>query len=270
MIKLNGNHLGFTVYPNNETVLLDIILPHIDYDDHNVITMNYLSDLDLTRMMMVKMWIDDLTDVECFLEMAYVPYSRMDRSEEDSAFSLKYLCTFINNLNFDKVFISEAHSYMTVALLNNVIHYRDSSVEIAMYAMNDAEFSRGDYVLFPDAGALKRYSADWIEDGIDVLVGEKDRDFQTGEILQFLIRGSQNLGGRKVLIIDDLCSMGGSFYYAGKRLKEMGAGNIFLAVTHCEDTIHKGKLLKGDEIKHIFTTDSLLTIPHRKITLVIN
>ena len=54
-----------------------------------------------------------------------------------------------------------------------------------------------------------------------------------------------------------------------KELKEAGAANIYLYVTHCENTIYEGELLKEDSlIKHIFTTNSLLTAPNEKITIV--
>ena len=74
--------------------------------------------------------------------------------------------------------------------------------------------------------------------------------------------------GKNILIIDDICSKGGTFYYAAKELKEAGAANIYLYVTHCENTIHEGELLNSDLIKHIYTTDSILTKEHEKITVV--
>ena len=77
------------------------------------------------------------------------------------------------------------------------------------------------------------------------------------------------IAGRNVLIIDDICSKGGTFYHSAKRLKEAGAANIYLYVTHCESTIYEGELLKEDSlIKHIFTTNSLLTAPNEKMTIV--
>ena len=77
------------------------------------------------------------------------------------------------------------------------------------------------------------------------------------------------IAGKNILIIDDICSKGGTFYHSAKRLKEAGAANIYLYVTHCENTIYEGELLKEDSlIKHIFTTNSLLTAPNEKITIV--
>lgn len=65
---------------------------------------------------------------------------------------------------------------------------------------------------------------------------------------------------RDVLIIDDICSKGGTFYHSAKKLKELGANKIYLYVSHCENTIYSGELLKDNGlIEKIFTTDSILT-----------
>ena len=51
----------------------------------------------------------------------------------------------------------------------------------------------------------------------------------------------------------------------GSRLRDMGASEIYLVVTHCEDTIFKGDILKTDLIKKVYTTDSILNKEHKKI-----
>ena len=49
------------------------------------------------------------------------------------------------------------------------------------------------------------------------------------------------------------------------KLKEMGATQIYLAVTHCENTIFEGDLLSSDLITKIYTTNSILNKEHKKI-----
>ena len=61
-------------------------------------------------------------------------------------------------------------------------------------------------------------------------------------------------------IVDDICSKGGTFYHSALKLKEFGATNIYLYVTHCENSIYDGELLKNNGlIEKIYTTDSILT-----------
>ena len=52
-----------------------------------------------------------------------------------------------------------------------------------------------------------------------------------------------------------------------EKLKEIGAKDIYLVVTHCEDTIFDGDILKTDLIKKVYTTDSILSKNCEKIEI---
>ena len=73
---------------------------------------------------------------------------------------------------------------------------------------------------------------------------------------------------KKVLIVDDICSAGGTFKFSAMKLKELGAKDVALYVSHCEDNIQNGDLLKTDLISKIYTTDSILHIKHDKIEII--
>lgn len=266
MIQVNGREIFTKLYPNNEYVAIDSILPHLTLNDNNIYC-RFDSDADLIHLMIVKRWIDDVTPykTQTNLIMPYMPYSRMDRSENDSAFSLKYVAEFINNLNFNNVYIYEAHSFMTQALIKNIRHV-DKSVTLATNICINNKLNSDTYIFFPDEGAKKRYGKQ-MTTAMRIITANKVRDFKTGEIKGLEIQGAEDLQGNSVVIVDDLCSAGGSFYYSALALKEKGAGDIYLAVTHCENTIHKGKLLNTDLIKEIYTTDSILTQSHKKIKI---
>lgn len=54
--------------------------------------------------------------------MPYIPHARMDRVQElEDVFTLKYFCQVINSLHFDKVIVRDAHSNVSLALLDRVI-----------------------------------------------------------------------------------------------------------------------------------------------------
>jgi ribose-phosphate pyrophosphokinase len=96
--------------------------------------------------------------------------------------------------------------------------------------------------------------------------GIKNRDWQTGEIKSLTVADNGiDLKDRTVLIVDDICSRGGTFIHSAKKLKELGAAKIYLYVTHCENTVLEGDLLKDDLVEHIFTTDSIFRKSHEKI-----
>ena len=76
--------------------------------------------------------------------------------------------------------------------------------------------------------------------------------------------------GKKVLIVDDICSAGGTFKFSAMKLKDLGAKDVKLYITHCEDNIQNGELLKTDLISKIYTTDSILHIEDEKIKVIHN
>ncbi len=70
-------------------------------------------------------------------------------------------------------------------------------------------------------------------------------------------------------MIDDICSKGGTFYYGSKELNKYGCKDMYLYVTHCENTILDGELLKEDSLfKKVFTTRSIFTKEHEKVEVL--
>ncbi len=201
------------------------------------------------------------------LYMPYLPDARMDRIHcRNEVFTLKYFCKIINFLGFNKVRILDVHSSVGVALLD-----RCENVTPEKYINSAVEMSgidrENDYIFFPDEGSCKRYS-DMFRDFCHIGFGIKKRNWNDGKILGLDVFG-ESPENRNVLIVDDICSYGGTAYYSALKLKELGCSKIYLYFTHCENSIAKGELLKGDLIEHIYTTNSLLSLEaHDKITVL--
>ena len=114
--------------------------------------------------------------------------------------------------------------------------------------------SGAEALFFPDEGAMKRYSE---HATIPYAFGMKKRDWETGKILGLDIINADVIKGKNILIVDDICSRGGTFYHSAKALKEAGAANISLYVTHLEETVLIGDLPESGLIDHIYTTKSI-------------
>ena len=101
--------------------------------------------------------------------------------------------------------------------------------------------------------------------------GMKKRDWATGQINGLDVAGATELiDGSRVLIVDDICSRGGTFYHSAKKLKELGAKEVYLYVSHCENTILEGEVLSSGLIEKVYTTDSLLTREDERIEVIEN
>lgn len=267
MIKVNGEKIEVVKFPNgeslikNEGVLKDIkqssYMPEMTVE----MTVKFESDEDLLHMMFVKKHIDEM-NLETVLVIPYLPYSRMDRTEGETVFTLKYICSLINSLNFKKVIIYEPHSDVSVALLDRC-KAEDITLGLLEIVKEKLNLSSDDYIFFPDQGAEKRYSKH--VKGFKLLTGIKERDFATGWIKKLDVVGEKPNKDFRVVILDDLCSRGGTFMMSASKLKELGAKEIHLVVTHCEDTIFDGDILKTDLIDRVYTTNSILNKKHEKI-----
>ncbi|WP_246628275.1 ribose-phosphate pyrophosphokinase [Paenibacillus oenotherae] len=255
-MKLNETELEENIFPNGETLVNGEQILAAATEGVNTILFKYGHDGDLIKLMFLKNFMDD-HGLAARLVITYMPYSRMDRVEGASVFTLKYAANFINALQFQSVTVVEPHSDVTLALLNksNAVY---PSVELLGKVAAEVNFNvEEDYLFFPDAGAQKRYSK---VKGYRQLVGFKVRDFQTGQIKQLDVVGHVDNGGKgfKAIIVDDLCSYGGTFMMSAEKLKEIGAAEIYLLVGHCETSIYKGKIPDSDIITRVFTTDTIL------------
>lgn len=193
------------------------------------------------------------------LIMPYLPNARQDRTKKDEdIFTLKYFAQMINWLNFSSVTVLDPHSNVSTALIDRIeVLEPDLFIAEALQILHN-ESDEPIMLFFPDEGSVKRY-ADSLE--YPYVYGCKDRDFATGRIKSLQLCGDTTpLAYSRVLIVDDICSKGGTFALSAKALKEAGAKDINLYVTHCENTALKGTLFDGD-VNKVFTTSSMVHVP---------
>lgn len=225
-----------------------------------VLKFKYKTDFDLVKLYNVKRKVDLLcSNINLFVW--YMPYSRMDRKIEGDIFTLKYVCEYINKMHFKKVYVVEPHSEVTIQLLDNVFDVYPV-IDWLPAIKSKINFGENDHIVLPDKGAKLRYGVEHQ----NVCVLSKKREPITGRIETMeLAQGKINKGSTCV-IIDDLCSKGGTFELSAHILKSLGAKKVYLVVTHCEENIFNGELLKLDSpIDKIFTSKSILNTPHEKI-----
>lgn len=227
---------------------------------HHTITWKYESDEELFALVCIVKHMRSIVEhCELVLELPYIPHARMDRVKKKSdVFTLKYFAQVINDLNFVAVRVLDPHSYVSDALIERIEYF---SVDALVEKVIDK--AKPDLLFYPDEGAMKRYSS-MIQK--PYAFGIKRRDWETGKIEGLDVAGNVgDIAGKDILIVDDICSRGGTFYFAAKKLKELGANNVYLYVSHCENTILNGEVLNGDLVKRVYTTDSIFTKSHPKI-----
>jgi ribose-phosphate pyrophosphokinase len=242
---------GQSMFPDHS--LLIKLDPDKMFDNRGAIKVEWLyeGDSELFTLICVKRHIDRLfSTTEVVLDMPYIPHARMDRVKSDEdVFTLKYFAAVINSLNFKIVWVRDAHSNVSLALIDNVVE-----TGVKGYIRKAVEMSGAEAMFYPDEGAMKRYSD---QSEKPYAFGMKKRDWQSGKILGLDIVNAENIVGKDVLIVDDICSRGGTFFHSAKALKAAGAKSVSLYVTHLEETVTIGDLPGSDLIDHIYTTESI-------------
>ena len=241
---------------------------------------NYEDDREFVALMyLIKhLQANDVKDIHLY--MPYIPNARMDRVKNPGdVFTLKYFAELLNSLNLSHVAVLDPHSSVSEALINNLhvvspMEYIERVIanlpvtcrvyENPMTLETKQVFSL--MMFYPDEGAMKRY-ANMVQ--LPYAFGIKKRNWETGKIEGLDVAGAvDQISGKDILIVDDICSRGGTFLNSAKKLKELGAKDIYLYVTHCENTILEGELLEGDLIKKVYTTDSIFTKSHEKVEVL--
>ena len=298
MIYLNGKKVEFIEFPNKER-RLDLpneILNKVSENSPfrafhitnkaNTVYWKYENDASIFELLLLDDAIHSYKQVYN-VYIGYMPYSRMDRiQEKGTAFSLKILTDLIkNNLKaLNLLFILDPHSKETLKQFpkeyqNKYTRYYNNAHEFKHKnyldeSSNKYEFAKDviDYTklntkdawfVFPDKGAAKRYNAD---DYQNVIICEKVRDFATGKIQQIKAHIEKQTTTPKqdapIIIIDDLCSYGGTFVGAIKAIESdlnIKSQNNWLIVTHAEEAMMEANI--PNTFNKVFSTDSIATPP---------
>jgi ribose-phosphate pyrophosphokinase len=133
--------------------------------------------------------------------------------------------------------VIDPHSDVIEGVIDNV--YVVDQAELL--SMVEADFIQ-EYqdVISPDAGAYKKVFKVAQKFDRGVIRADKIRNLSDGSLSGFEVYAN-DLSGRSVLIVDDICDGGGTFVGLAKKLREKGAKSVGLYVSH-------GMFTKGVEI----------------------
>jgi ribose-phosphate diphosphokinase len=262
MIKINSFNTEITQFPNGERgyefTVSDV--------EHVRLFFKYEDDKDIFSLICAAETIyrwNKQAKIE--LIMPYIPYSRMDRVKKaSSAFTLKSFANVVNNIvKPQHIKCLDAHSDVSLALFD--CHVYNFKPQIRF--INEKYDRDTTLIVYPDGNAAKKYKEYLSEfKSISLL---KDRNFESGQIAASTITDSKDLEKldlskiKNVVIVDDLCSKGGTFLRASENIRALlknDSVNIDLVVAHCEYNILNGQLLSKDSPFNgkFYTSDSII------------
>jgi len=233
------------------------------------IVLNFEQDGDIVALASYADAIRRLGFESIDLFIPYFPGARQDRvCNEGESLSVKVYAELINNMNFDSVHVFDPHSDVVGAVLDNAVLH--DNISFVTMCIGDIQFENQNdiFLISPDAGSNKKiYNvAKSLGGKYPVIRADKLRDVSNGKIIETIVY-AQGLAGKTCVIIDDICSYGGTFCALSVKLKEMGAKRVILVVSHWEGVASKEKLFDAG-ISNVYTTDSKVILGHHGMVKV--
>ena len=194
-------------------------------DDDVVIVQTTSPDSKLIELLLLQDAVRRLGAKSITLVIPYFGYARQDRvfkpGEPESA---KVMCQHLD-MNCDRVITVDIHKE---AVLNYFNHpHKDLKAAPVI-----AEYFKGkgiDMVLSPDIGAAGR--AKMVGEVMGVPYDHLEKTRLSGTDVR-IAPAKADVKGKKVLIVDDMISTGGTIIAAAYALREAGAAGMSVACTH--------------------------------------
>lgn len=237
-VKFNGNKIEYKSFVFSGGEVSVKLLPNTAitspfYNDDNITITAHLTDSE--KVMELVMLVDALrrnfgTNTRIKLVMPYVPYARQDRvCAPGEALSMKVFAGIINALNFERVTVYDAHSDVSLALIDRVFNVRQEDTLPVRF--KDKALLNRCILVSPDAGASKKVFEVAKQLHLTMIQAEKKRDPNTGDITGTVVH-SNHVGDVPFLVLDDICDGGKTFVELAKKLSELTTGKLYLYVTH--------------------------------------
>lgn len=170
------------------------------------------------------------------LNLPYLPHARADRVfENGNALPLEVFLDSV--LGFTEVMLTDPHSdFIFQKEYHQVVKV---SIKPQHQCFIDVvkDIESGSVLVSPDKGATKKIYQ--LQQRLDihtiatfVIEADKKRDVSTGRIIDTTLPEDFDYAGKTFYIVDDLCDGGGTFLPLAQKLKDLGAKEVNLYVTH--------------------------------------
>ncbi|MBR4697219.1 MAG: ribose-phosphate diphosphokinase [Candidatus Methanomethylophilaceae archaeon] len=222
-------------------------------DSDAVIIQNTYPDGNLIEMLLIRDAAITLGAKRITMVIPYFGYARQDRLfKPGEPMSARVMCDILDRI-CDKVITIDLHKEST---LDNFTHaHKDLKA-----AGPIAEYFKGkgiDMVLSPDIGASAR--AKDVGDRLGVPHDHLEKTRLSGTEVR-IAPAKADCAGKRILIVDDMISTGGTIIAAAAALKQAGAVSVSVACTHGVFVNNAIENLRGSQLEKVLCCNTIDTM----------
>lgn len=251
MLEVNSEKITYFKFPGGE---IQVKLPEFINSERVIIKWKpkNADDVMLLLLTVDALHRENIEDID--LEVIYLPYARQDRvCDRGESFSLSVICNLLDGLGLTMIRLWDVHNQkLTLELFEKTYVYHICASDIFSRFKILDDFDLSNMILCaPDHGSGRRLMeiVNLFQLSTPVLL-EKDRCVATGKILGLRYNCStRDVNGYNVMVVDDICDGGATFIEAAKLLRDKGAENLYLYITH--GIFSKGLDILLSHYKHI-------------------
>lgn len=236
-----------------------------DVKNKNVFVLQSLSevaDQHLVELCLIGQAAKSLGAGQVTAVIPWMGYSKQDKAfRKGEAVSASLVAKFIEVAGFDAVMTVELHSENVVPFF----HIPVTELSTHDVLRGGLSFARPPLaklaVVSPDAGGKSRSARFAKSMGLPIVYLEKDRDKGTGKVTVTGVSG--DVGGKDVVIFDDIINTGATAIKTSAFLKNHGAKRIFFLATHAVLSGDASEKLAQSPIDQVIVSDTIF-IPKEK------
>ena len=142
--------------------------------------------------------------------------------------SSKVIAMILQTAKLERIITLDSHNQVIEGFFD--IHFTELFATDTLIDYFKTQKLNIDTIISPDVGALKKANRFSETFDLPFIVINKKRDRKTGKVS--IASVSDKVTGKKVLIVDDFISTGGTLIQTAKFLKEKGVKKIYACLTH--------------------------------------
>lgn len=233
-------------------------------------SLSQIADQFLVELCLLGQAVKQLGAHRMIAVIPWMGYSKQDKEfRRGEAISAQLVAKFIEAAGFSGVITSELHSENVKSFFHIPVEEVLTHELLAGELKKNVSDLEESVVVAPDKGGVSRSTLFARVLGLPVIHLVKERDTKSGAVS--ILGADGDVGGKNVVIFDDIINIGGTAIKTSEFVKAHGANRVYFLATHAVLAGDASSALAGSTIDQVIVTDTIATPAQKqfaKLTIV--